>query len=519
MSDSEDSLGALLEAEFAALTDEETVVEEPSPSGAPAAKKARLGAADAPGPAAAAAAASACPPHPGFMGGICIRCGALKGEAAEGEGPEEEAGVALSYIHRGLVVSKHEAERVRQGTADRLLAHRKLLLILDLDHTLLNSTRLNEIPPDSEPVLRALLESQPADAPVLYHLPHMRMWTKLRPGVREFLEEAKERFELAVYTMGDRDYGREMAKLLDPQGRLFHGRVISSGDSTQRYVKDLDVVLGREGQVLILDDTEGVWPRHRDNLITIERYIYFPADAARFGFRSQSLLERRVDEDGGSGALATCLRVMSEVQQQFFALGDQQGAADVRPLLRAARQGILAGVRVLFSRVVPLDCRDPTTHPLWQLALKLGAECAKEAGEGVTHVVATDVTDKTRWARSQGKHVVSPSWLWCCAYTWGRADEAGFPVKPGGASAAVAAALKSEADDLAQALAAAGGGGGRAPAVAAATAVEAGAAAGSIGSEADVPVEQQQQQHQAAVSEVAEDSATAGQPNGQQPAP
>jgi hypothetical protein len=48
------------------------------------------------------------------MGGICIRCGALKGEAAEGEGPEEEAGVALSYIHRGLVVSKHEAERVRQ---------------------------------------------------------------------------------------------------------------------------------------------------------------------------------------------------------------------------------------------------------------------------------------------------------------------------------------------------------------------------------------------------------------------
>ena len=37
-----------------------------------------------------------------------------------------------------------------QGTADRLLAHRKLLLILDLDHTLLNSTRLNEIPPDSK---------------------------------------------------------------------------------------------------------------------------------------------------------------------------------------------------------------------------------------------------------------------------------------------------------------------------------------------------------------------------------
>lgn len=35
-------------------------------------------------------------------------------------------------------------------------------------------------------------------------------------------------FELHVYTMGDRDYAAEMAKLLDPGGKLFHGRIISS---------------------------------------------------------------------------------------------------------------------------------------------------------------------------------------------------------------------------------------------------------------------------------------------------
>ena len=132
----------------------------------------------------------------------------------------------------------------------------------------------------------------------------------------------------------------------------------------------------------------------------------------------------------------------------------------------------------------------------------------------MTHVVATDVTDKTRWARSQvgalagrrlqgisasglllipvallpqfhvctwecrvpcllptpntlcvpppqGKFVVAPNWLWCSAYTWRRADEAEFPVRPGGsAAAAQAAAPRSEAEDVAQALAAAGGGEG-----------------------------------------------------------
>lgn len=59
----------------------------------------------------------------------------------------------------------------------------------------------------------------------------------------------------------------------------------------------------------------------------------------------------------------------------------------------------------------------------------------------------------------QGKHVVGPNWLWCCAYTWQRADESMFPVKSGGGTAA-AAAPQSEAEDVAQALAAAGGGDG-----------------------------------------------------------
>jgi TFIIF-interacting CTD phosphatase-like protein len=32
------------------------------------------------------------------------------------------------------------------------------------------------------------------------------MWTKLRPGVREFLRRAAERFELWIYTAGSKAY-------------------------------------------------------------------------------------------------------------------------------------------------------------------------------------------------------------------------------------------------------------------------------------------------------------------------
>ena len=49
-----------------------------------------------------------------------------------------------------------------------------------------------------------------------------------------------------------------MVELLDPQREYFSGRVISRDDHTQKNKKDLDIFLGHESAVLILDDTEEV---------------------------------------------------------------------------------------------------------------------------------------------------------------------------------------------------------------------------------------------------------------------
>jgi RNA polymerase II C-terminal domain phosphatase-like 3/4 len=89
-------------------------------------------------------------------------------------------------------------------------------------------------------------------------LEHMQVMTKLRPFVRTFLKEASEMFEMYIYTMGDRQYSLEMARLLDPQGVYFKDKVISRDDGTQKNVKDLDLVLGAENSILILDDKEEV---------------------------------------------------------------------------------------------------------------------------------------------------------------------------------------------------------------------------------------------------------------------
>eukprot|EP00854_Cymbomonas_tetramitiformis_P013414 gene13414-15850_t len=114
-----------------------------------------------------------------------------------------------------------------------------------------------------------------------------QMWTKLRPHIFKFLEKARHLFQLCaflpvpasrqhdaragfcldgflmqpvylwyIYTMGDKAYAAQMASILDPSGQLFRNRVVASSDSTSRHCKDLDIVLGTETAVLIMDDTK-----------------------------------------------------------------------------------------------------------------------------------------------------------------------------------------------------------------------------------------------------------------------
>ncbi len=91
---------------------------------------------------------------------------------------------------------------------------------------------MTDVPEDMLPKLEQLLEQQgKGHEQLLYKLPHMLMWTKLRPGIRDFLIQTHRLFELHIYTHGDQDYAAEMAKLLDPQKVFFGGRVISGVSS------------------------------------------------------------------------------------------------------------------------------------------------------------------------------------------------------------------------------------------------------------------------------------------------
>uniref|UniRef100_A0A2P2KLG1 RNA polymerase II C-terminal domain phosphatase-like n=2 Tax=Rhizophora mucronata TaxID=61149 RepID=A0A2P2KLG1_RHIMU len=358
--------------------------------------------------------------HPGSFGDMCIVCG---------QRLNDESGVTFRYIHKELRLGNDEIVRLRNTDMKNLLRHKKLYLVLDLDHTLLNSTQLMHMTLEEEYLKGQTDSLADASKGSLFMLDFMHMMTKLRPFVRTFLREASQMFEMYIYTMGDRAYALEMAKILDPRREYFGDRIISRDDGTQRHQKGLDVVLGQESAVLILDDTENAWTKHKDNLIMMERYHFFASSCHQFGFSCKSLSELKSDESESDGALASVLKVMRNIHYTFFdELKESLEGRDVRQVLKTVRKDVLQGCKIVFSRVFPTQYQ-AENHFLWKMAENLGAMCSTELDSSVTHMVSTDAgTEKSQWAVKHNKFLVNPRWIEAANYLWQKQPEENFPV-------------------------------------------------------------------------------------------
>ncbi|XP_057415507.1 uncharacterized protein LOC130710307 isoform X2 [Lotus japonicus] len=262
--------------------------------------------------------------HPYSFRGMCMDCE---------QDLDEKYGIPFEYIHEGLRLHDVEISRVRNEETKHFLCHKKLYLVLDLDQTLLNSVRFDRL---SSKELYLLTHTDSLGDSLFKS--DTDMMTKLRPFVRTFLKEASKYFEMYIYTMGNRSYAQKMAKLLDPQAEYFKRKVISRDDNTQKHQKGLDVVLGQESAVLILDDTKKVWTKHEDNLILIERYHFFARSRRQFGLNFESLAELKTDENETDGALKRILVLLKLVHYIFFyVLKEDLIDRDVRKVLSSLR--------------------------------------------------------------------------------------------------------------------------------------------------------------------------------------
>ncbi|KAI3402880.2 fcp1 [Candida oxycetoniae] len=230
--------------------------------------------------------------HTVQYGGLCALCGKSLDEEKDYSGYdyEERATIAMSHDNTDLKISFDEAAKIEHGTTDRLNNEKKLILVVDLDQTVIHATvdptvgewqsdPSNPNYPAVKDVKTFCLEEDPV-VPAGWTGPKLaptKCWyyVKVRPGLAEFLEKMDEKYEMHIYTMATRNYALEIAKIIDPDGKYFGDRILSrdeSGSLTHKNLKRLFPV--DQSMVVIIDDRGDVW-QWESNLIKVVPYDFF----------------------------------------------------------------------------------------------------------------------------------------------------------------------------------------------------------------------------------------------------
>lgn len=159
-----------------------------------------------------------------------------------------------------------------------------ITLVLDLDETLVHcSTDAGEV---RNPDFIFHVEFQSS----LYTVN-----CRKRPGLDEFLEYVKNRFEVVIFTASQKVYADKLLDILDPTHEIIHHRVFRD-DCTNvegNYLKDL-TVLGRDLRTtVIVDNSPQAFAFQLDNGIPILSWYENRSD--RELFKVIPLLEQLTD--------------------------------------------------------------------------------------------------------------------------------------------------------------------------------------------------------------------------------
>jgi RNA polymerase II subunit A-like phosphatase len=190
------------------------------------------------------------------------------------------ATVNTAHNNTALKVSHRIASKRSEESTRRLLDSKKLSLVVDLDQTIIHATvdpTVAEWQKDPEnPNYDAVKDVKAFQ--LLDDGPGMRgcwYYIKLRPVLREFIEAIAQKYELHIYTMGTRAYAQNIAKIVDPQQKIFGDRILSRDESGSMTAKNLHRLFPvNTDMVVIIDDRGDVWS-WSPNLVKVSAYDFF----------------------------------------------------------------------------------------------------------------------------------------------------------------------------------------------------------------------------------------------------
>ncbi|KAM6892573.1 LOW QUALITY PROTEIN: RNA polymerase II subunit A C-terminal domain phosphatase, partial [Xenentodon cancila] len=245
-----------------------------------------------------------------------------------------------------------QAEQLGREDQQRLHRNRKLVLMVDLDQTLIHTTEQHCQRMSNKGIFHFQLGR---GEPMLH--------TRLRPRCKEFLEKTAKLYELHVFTFGSRLYAHTIAGFLDPEKKLFSHRILSRDECIDPFSKTgnlRNLFPCGDSMVCIIDDREDVW-KFAPNLITVKKYTYFQGTGdinAPPGSREAQLVRK----GGGSSS-----RPAETAEQPGTLGGDEQNnghrkkakdhnvSGKEEPAVPLSSQRLAANERTHLTKVVEDD--------------------------------------------------------------------------------------------------------------------------------------------------------------------
>jgi len=231
---------------------------------------------------------------------------------------------------------------MRDMSRHRLHQQRKLMLFLDIDHTIVHSTK------DSQ--ARRFLKHPKLGISIVelnfsnqYCCPY---YVIKRPGLVKFLREVTQKYNIVLYTMGSRAYAECVCKVIDPDSSLIRNRIISREDRYDKNLvdeKDRPIKSIQEffplyrSTAMIVDDTSNVWTDPED-VYKVSKFLFWGADSSG-DTNEHTSLDWNPNRMGAlfntDRELYRALRDLDEIYNSYFNLLDKGESPSAPELMRA----------------------------------------------------------------------------------------------------------------------------------------------------------------------------------------
>ncbi|XP_015782748.1 RNA polymerase II subunit A C-terminal domain phosphatase [Tetranychus urticae] len=401
--------------------------------------------------------------HPTVMKDLCAECGRDLREL-EDYSNATSASVCMVHSVPELRVTQEQAEKLGKDDETRLLKDEKLVLLVDLDQTLIHST--NEPLPEG---LEDVFKYQ------LYGPNSPWYFTKLRPHTTRFLENISKLYELHICTFGARMYAHKIAELIDPNQKFFSHRILSRDecfDPTSKTGNLKALFPCGDSLVCIIDDRQDVW-NFSPNLIAVKPYFYFkntgdinspykPKESTLVYEMTKVKTEtEETTKDNQEPSTSTSENkpiedtddyllyledILQRIHKTYFhnykdlkkyvSEEEEINIPDLKKIIPLVRKKTLQGVNIVFSGLIPTNM-PPEKSKLYSMAISLGANVTKDIIlngsplEKTTHLIASKfgTMKVTKALKCDKIKIVNPHWLYCCSERWEKVDEILFELK------------------------------------------------------------------------------------------